>query len=123
MCPFSFARTQMWKLEHIIMDRKEGVSIRLLAPAPPSSFQHKYRLSYVVTLTAHQLSTDVHITNEDDKDFIFQALLHGYLAVPDASKISITGLDKGVQYFDKADGKKMKTWPGGPLKIEGETDR
>lgn len=105
------------------MDRKEGVSVRLLAPPPPSSFPHKYRLSFVVTLTAHQLSTDIHVTNEDEKDFIFQALLHNYLAVPDANKISMTGLDEGVAYYDKADGGKMKTWGGGPLRIQGETDR
>ncbi len=104
------------------MDRKEGVSVRFLAPPPPNSFPHKYRLSFVVTLTAHQLSTDVHITNEGDEDFIFQALLHGYLAVPDASKISISGLDEGVKYFDKGGGGKMATWPGGPLRIGKETD-
>ncbi|CAD6571696.1 MAG: hypothetical protein TREMPRED_000351 [Tremellales sp. Tagirdzhanova-0007] len=117
-----FARTQVWKLEHVIMDRKEGVSIRLAAPAPPNSFPHNYTLTYVVTLTAHQLSTDVHITNNGDKDFIFQALLHTYLAVPDASKISITGLDKGVAYFDKAGGRQMKQWSGGALTIDKETD-
>ena len=104
------------------MDRKEGVSIRLAAPAPPNSFPHNYTLTYVVTLTAHQLSTDVHITNNGDKDFIFQALLHTYLAVPDASKISITGLDKGVAYFDKAGGRQMKQWSGGALTIDKETD-
>lgn len=104
------------------MDRKEGVSIRLSAPAPPESFPHNYTLTYVVTLTAHQLSTDVHVTNNGDKDFIFQALLHSYLAVPDVSKISITGLDSGVAYFDKADGRKMKQWSGGALTIDKETD-
>lgn len=104
------------------MDRKEGVSVRLLAPAPPDSFPHTYRLSYVVTLTAHQLSTDIHLTNEGDKDFVFQALLHSYFAVPDASKISITGIDSGAAYFDKAGGGQMKTWSGGPLKIENEVD-
>ena len=117
-----FARTQVWTLEKVVMDRAEGVSVRLNAPPPPSSFSHKYQLSYVVTLTRSQLSTDIHIMNRGDDDFIFQALLHGYLAVPDVSKISITGLDQGVAYFDKADGKKMKTWQGGALTIDKETD-
>jgi glucose-6-phosphate 1-epimerase len=105
------------------MDRDSGVSVRLTAPAPPAEFGHKYKLAYVVTLTAHELVTDIHITNQDDKDFIFQTLLHSYLAVPDSSKLSISGLDKGLQYFDKADGGKMKEWDGSQLKIEGVVDR
>jgi glucose-6-phosphate 1-epimerase len=117
-----FARTQIWTLEKVVMDRKEGVSIRLIAPSPPESFPHSYRLNYVVTLTAHQLSTDIHLLNNGDKDFMFQALLHNYLAVPDSSKISISGLDSGTKYYDKAGGGKMAEWAGGPLRIDKEVD-
>ena len=98
------------------MDRPEGVSVRLLAPPPPSGFSHNYKLAYVVTLAAHQLSCDIHVTNNDSKEFKFQALLHNYLAVPDSSKISMTGIDKGVQYFDKALGK-TEQWGGESLTI------
>jgi glucose-6-phosphate 1-epimerase len=105
------------------MDRPEGVSVRLAAPAPPSSFPHSYKLTYVVTLSAHQLSTDVHVENTSDKeDFMFHALLHNYLAVPDARKIKIGGLDKGIEYRDKVKGETL-TWEGGDLTITGETDR
>ncbi|ORY22621.1 galactose mutarotase-like domain-containing protein [Naematelia encephala] len=118
-----FVRTQDWTLDSIIMDRDEGVSVRLTSPPPPSEFNHKFTLSYVVTLTKHQLSTDVHINNTGNEDFIFQVLLHNYLAVPDVKKITITGLDKGIEFFDKAAGGKMGTWQGGELKITQETDR
>lgn len=105
------------------MDRDEGVSVQFTAPAPPSDFDHKYKLAYVVTLTEHELSTDVHITNEGDADFIFQTLLHTYIAVPDASKISISGMDKGVRYMDKIDDGKTKDWDGADVKIDGPVDR
>ena len=105
------------------MDRPEGVSVRLIAPAPPSSFPHSYKLFYVVSLMKHQLSTDLHIHNTGDEIFNFHALFHTYFAVPDVSKITITGLDKGVQYRDKAAGQKMAISSGEPLKIDKETDR
>lgn len=119
-----FARTQTWTLDKILMDREEGISVRLLAPPPPASFNHSYKLAYVITLAPHQLVTDLHLTNtSSSEDFIFQALLHNYLAVPDANKLQITGLDKGVDYKDKVLGGKLCTWEGGVLTIEGETDR
>ena len=105
------------------MDRDSGVSVRFTAPAPPAEFGHKYKLAYVVTLTEHELSTDIHITNEDDSDFIFQTLLHTYLAVPDSSKLSMSGLEKGIKYVDKIDGGKTKDWEGADIKIEGPVDR
>ncbi|WVF66137.1 hypothetical protein IAT40_000877 [Kwoniella sp. CBS 6097] len=118
-----FARQQIWTLESTVMDRPEGVSVRLRAPAPPSEFGHKYKLSYVITLTAHQLSTDLHVVNEDDKEFKFQALLHSYLAVPDVSKIKITGIDKGVEYKDKVLDGKIDQWDGSTLVVDRQIDR
>lgn len=108
------------------MDRPEGVSVRLTAPPPPSDsgFNHPFKLAYVVTLAPHQLSTDLHIVNTSDKDdFIFQALLHTYLAVPDASKIKITGVEKGVTYKDKTQGMKVCEATGEPVVIDKEVDR
>ncbi|KAK8845511.1 hypothetical protein IAR55_006226 [Kwoniella newhampshirensis] len=118
-----FARTQDWTLDKIVMDRPEGVSIRLAAPPPPDSFPHRFTLAYVVTLTEHQLSTDLHITNTGSEDFIFQALLHNYLAVPDSSKIKINGVDAGTVYKDKVLGMKLDESDGNPLVIDKEIDR
>lgn len=104
------------------MDRPEGVSVRFKAPAPPAEFGHKHDLTYVVTLTAHELSTDLHVRNTGTEDFKFQALLHGYLAVPDAKKLTVTGLEKGQSWKDKTEGFVEKKWEGGPLKITKEQD-
>jgi glucose-6-phosphate 1-epimerase len=54
----------------------------------------------VVTLAAHQLSTDVHVKNTDDKIMAFQALLHTYYAA-EAAKVKVTPL-KGLTYINKA---------------------
>lgn len=117
-----FARTQDWTFDSTVMDRPEGVSVRFKAPAPPAGFDHKHELTYVVTLTRHELSTDLHVTNTGTEDFAFQALLHGYLAVPDAAKLNVEGLQKGQQWKDKTEGFAEKVWEGGPLRITKEQD-
>lgn len=105
------------------MDRPEGVSIRLVAPPPPAGFKHDYELAYVMTLSKHQLSTDMHIINRGTDDFMFQALLHGYLAVPDVSKIKISGMGTGTEFRDKAAGNVISSWEGGDLVIDKMVDR
>lgn len=119
-----FARNQTWKFEKTVMDRPEGVSVRFTAPPPPAEFQHKYKLAYVVTLSEHQLSTDVHIVNEEtDREFKFQALLHGYLAIPDSSKIRISNIPKGTTYVDKILGGKVTQSDGEDIVIDRPIDR
>lgn len=118
-----FARNQTWKLDQILLDRDEGVSVRLAAPPPPESFPYHYELTYVVTLAAHQLSCDIHVVNRDSEAFRFQALLHNYLAVPDVSQILISGINAGVNYKDKVRGGSEHAADGGALTITGEVDR
>lgn len=90
-------------------------------------FPSPFHLSYVVTLSAHELSTDLHVENPSSnpggKELKFQALLHSYLRVEDASKIKVKGLKKGLTYIDKVKGQTKETWEGGDLKIEQEVDR
>ncbi|EIW68037.1 hypothetical protein TREMEDRAFT_69533 [Tremella mesenterica DSM 1558] len=117
-----YVRSQNWSLEHIIMDREEGISIRLSAPPPPAEFNHEYSLKYVVTLSPHQLSTDLHVVNTGKEDFKFQALLHSYLAVKDSKKIVVKGLGIGTEWQDKTDGLKVKVWDGSDLRITKEVD-
>ncbi|WWC85893.1 uncharacterized protein L201_000760 [Kwoniella dendrophila CBS 6074] len=121
-----FARNQIWKFESTVMDRKEGVSVRFIAPSPPTDFKHNYKLSYVVTLSAHQLSTDVHIVNQEtekDKEFKFQTLLHTYLATPNSSKLKISNIDKGTTYIDKILDAKTVTSQGEDIIIDRPIDR
>ena len=59
-----------------------------------------FKLAYVVTLSEHQLSTNLHIENTSGTDTLeFQALLHNYIRAP-ADLVSITPL-KGLSYYDK----------------------
>ena len=63
------------------------------------------KLAYVVTLTEHQLSTDIHVTNTapassgESNTVEFQALLHTYIRAP-ALDVRVKGLT-GLTYTDK----------------------
>lgn len=55
-----------------------------------------------MTLAAHQLSTDLHVTNTSLSDVLeFQALLHNYLRVP-ADQVVISPL-QNLSYYDKTE--------------------
>jgi len=63
-------------------------------------YSKPFRLAYVVTLSEHQLSTNLHIENTSSTEALeFQALLHNYIRAP-ADLVSITPL-KGLSYYDK----------------------
>lgn len=121
MAQHGFARSTVWKWDNLVMDNEAGVSIRLSMPSlvpytytcpnvrmnselePTAeiqrSFPSSFDLSYVVTLAAHQLSTDIHVKNTDDKTLAFQALLHTYYAA-EATKVQVIPL-KGLTYINK----------------------
>lgn len=57
-------------------------------------------LAYVITLSEHQLSTDLHVKNASAaKTLAFQALLHTYIRAPSKS-LHINGLSQ-LNYTDK----------------------
>ena len=57
-------------------------------------------LAYVITISEHQLSTDLHVTNHSPANIVkFQALLHTYIAAP-SKHIRIDGLSE-LHYTDK----------------------
>ena len=82
------------------------VLISTIAYAPtPEQSTDPVTLSYVVTLSEHQLSTDLHITNTSTSTEFpptpihFQALLHTYIRAP-ANTAHVNGLN-GLYYTDK----------------------
>ncbi|KAF9481423.1 galactose mutarotase-like protein [Pholiota conissans] len=100
-----FARSETWTFEKVVMDNEAGVSVSLvLVPTSKiaASYERPFHLSYVVTLVAHQLSTDLHVTNTSTiENLEFQALLHTYIRAPsDAVRISPL---QGLHYFDKTE--------------------
>ncbi|PVF99906.1 galactose mutarotase-like protein [Serendipita vermifera] len=101
-----FARSSVWSWAGEILDNEAGVSIRLkLDPtlAIKDVFPHEFNLTYVVTLAAHELSTNVHVENPStDNTLSFQTLLHTYYAA-DASAVKVEPL-KGLTYINKVKG-------------------
>jgi len=101
-----FARSSTWEWGGEVLDNDSGVSVRLtLNPTPEISevFSSQFSLTYVITLAAHQLSTDLHVHNPStDAALTHQALLHTYINTSPHSSttVSITSL-KGLTYFDK----------------------
>jgi len=65
-------------------------------------FNFPVLLEYVVTLAERELGTDIHVTNQSDKDPLqFQALFHNYIRAP-ANNVKIFPLT-GKNYFDKTE--------------------
>lgn len=71
-------------------------------PRIASIYAKSFHLAYVVTLAAHQLSTDLHVDNPSTTEAIeFQALLHTYIRAP-AEDVRVTPL-QGLSYYDKTE--------------------
>jgi glucose-6-phosphate 1-epimerase len=66
------------------------------------AWPYNFKLAYVVTLAAHQLSTDLHLFNASGEHINFQALLHTYYAV-NATTTKVTPLT-GLTYLNKVKG-------------------
>lgn len=67
-------------------------------------FNYPVRLEFVVTLSAHQLSTDLRVRNvaqATHPPMEFQALFHNYIRAP-ADDVRITPLT-GLSYYDKTE--------------------
>ena len=71
-------------------------------PAISKLYTKDFHLAYVVTLSEHELSTDIHVSNPASSETLdFQALLHTYIRAP-ANEVSITPL-LGKRYVDKTE--------------------
>ncbi|KAJ9119880.1 hypothetical protein QFC24_005594 [Naganishia onofrii] len=94
-----FARNHNWTLQHVVMDRPEGVSVRfVLDPTPEivSIFPHPFHLTYVVTLTKHELCTDIHVVNPSPTKSLTGAVSAAVDAVTSALPASVTGSESKV---------------------------
>ncbi|TIB38612.1 hypothetical protein E3P86_01533 [Wallemia ichthyophaga] len=93
-----YARISNWFYDGPIMDSDDGVSIKLSLNSPPQL--PPATLTYTVTLSAHQLTSTLHVHNPSSTQSLpFQALLHTYhLANP--HNVGVIGLN-GATYLDK----------------------
>ncbi|KAL1855809.1 hypothetical protein VTK73DRAFT_8469 [Phialemonium thermophilum] len=99
-----------------------GLSAATLDEAARALWPYTFGLIYSVTLTRDSLTTSLVVTNDDNKPFDVQVLLHTYFRIPDINKIQITGLE-GAEYIDKVDNRKIKTQETPAVTITSETDR
>ena len=81
---------------------------------------YNFKLAYVVTLAAHQLSTDLHLFNASGEHVNFQALLHTYYAV-NAATTKVTPLT-GLTYLNKVKGGIEETEQREEVDVTGFTD-
>ncbi|KAG6884787.1 hypothetical protein C0992_005769, partial [Termitomyces sp. T32_za158] len=99
-----FARSEKWSWNRTVMDNE--VDDAALEPTEKirRTYDRPFHLAYVVTLAEHQLSTDLHVTNNSTfpPDALeFQALLHTYIQAP-ANKLLVTPL-QNLFYYDKTE--------------------
>lgn len=86
-------------------------------------FAHDYKAYIRAKFTPEYLQISMLVHNEGDQPFTFENAFHTYLSVGDVRQVSIEGLD-GCSYLDKAAGAaSAQGEQGGPLVIDGETDR
>ncbi|KAK3987051.1 galactose mutarotase-like domain-containing protein [Cladorrhinum sp. PSN332] len=99
-----------------------GLSTSSLSAEAQSLWPYKFNLIYSVTLNPSALTTSLVVTNDDDKPFDSQVLLHTYLRVNDITSVSIQGLSNSP-YLDKLLSPPAQTSGTGDLAITQETDR
>ncbi|KAK0669380.1 galactose mutarotase-like domain-containing protein [Cercophora samala] len=132
-----FARTSRWEFLGKSTSESSGnqqtgdLSVKLdfglssaaggLDPKGKEAWGYKFNLIYSVTLNRRDLTTSLVVTNDDERVFDCQVLMHTYLRVNDITNVSISGLDNS-SYIDKVDAASTKT-QSGEIRIEGETDR
>ncbi|KAK4658657.1 hypothetical protein QC762_103490 [Podospora pseudocomata] len=132
-----FARTSRWEFlgkstSESSGDQQTGdLSVKLdfglssaadgLDPQGKAAWPFKFNLIYSVTLNRRDLTTSLVVTNDDERAFDCQVLMHTYLKVKDITNVTISGLDSS-SYVDKVDAASTKT-QSGEIRIEGETDR
>ncbi len=116
-----FARLVPW--HRISSTDDDGVVTVVHELAPPMGSCADFPYSYRAVLTARfgeRLDLALAIHNEGEVAFDYEAALHTYLAVADATALRIEGLE-GAPYLDKVTG--AARVQDGPITISGEVDR
>ncbi|TID14386.1 putative aldose 1-epimerase [Venturia nashicola] len=124
-----FARNSTW--EFVGSKKGKGISsLDLIFHLNSSLLIKKYQqdwpysvdLTYTVTLSPNTLSADFRVANTDKVPIDFQFLLHSYLALPDITKATVSGLE-GSKYQDKTQDYKVIAEKSNAVTITNETDR
>ena len=119
-----FARTREWAVESVESGSDASVAVTLALEADDTTrprWPHEFRARHRVVF-GERLEMTLEVENRSGDPFTFEEALHTYLLVGDVGQASIAGLAGGV-YIDKTDDMRRKTLAGGPLRLDGTTDR
>lgn len=120
-----FARTAPWRLRSVERAPSGEVTLRLDLEADSTAagkwWDAPIRLAYTLTI-GRRLRLELTATNLTERQIAFEAALHSYFAVSEASRAVISGL-AGCLFIDKVDGMRRKREGATALTLDGETDR
>lgn len=119
-----FARLLAWQIDAVTRDESGQVRTVLRLGASDftrRTFPHDFTALLTVVVGA-RLHLDLAVRNDGAEPMTIEEALHTYLAVGDARRIAIRGLE-GAPYLDKTEGFAPKPGAREPIAIRGETDR
>jgi glucose-6-phosphate 1-epimerase len=118
-----FARTRAWTLDSAVVRGEHALAVLKLEAddATRAAWPHAFSAEVTVSVGGRQLDIELAVTNTGDVPYEFSAALHSYLAVADALKAQLEGL-QGVDYTDSNTGEQHQQW-GDVVSVVGEIDR
>ncbi len=118
-----FARTAEWRLLFAGMMGNEVHLQWGLGPTEASRAAgfDGFRLAYEMVI-GPELRLRLTVANEGPGELRYEEALHTYLAVGDAERAEIEGLE-GTEYLDKREGGARRREGDGPVRLTGWTDR
>ena len=118
-----FARTSEWQM---LFAGMMGDEVHLQWGLGPTEASRAagfdgFRLAYVMVI-GRELRLRLTVANEGPGELRYEEALHTYLAVGDAERVEIEGLE-GTEYLDKREGGARRREGDGPVRLTGWTDR
>ncbi|MCJ1354806.1 MAG: hypothetical protein MMC33_004796 [Icmadophila ericetorum] len=98
-----------------------GLSDSMLPEASRSAWNHKFNLTYSITLSTEELNTTMVVRNVESTAWDFKILFHTYLQISDISAVSIKGLES-IPFTDKVKGGQAAATKS-EIAFREETDR
>jgi glucose-6-phosphate 1-epimerase len=105
-----------------VEDRGVRVSCELPTDDEQQSLWSHHARVVLEVLFGETLELSLAVTNTTNQAITYEAALHSYFRVGDATRVVVSGLD-GLRYSDKTLGGAMATQPEGSFALVGETDR
>jgi glucose-6-phosphate 1-epimerase len=117
-------RTRTWRMAG---RQAEAGAMRVTLAIEPDAelralWPHRWRLQQSVRVGGHGLQLELAVENLGSEPLPFTAALHGYFAVGDVERVTVSGL-RGREYRDAASGDALRVEQANAVTIRGEVDR